>query len=197
MPSVKLLESEYLDFDIVESTDECSILMRPINKAKLGTFPTFWSSDKKTHKGVKLQCGHVFSIAGLFYYWTQRRTVLCPLCRQGPADTCIDELSLPRHFQLCVSKRVVLMFESRDKSYKSFQFSCATNTLEVTQLGAIQDFVDYVQYYRVWVTVNNVEYPPSPWVPKHRSWIHDGRAAITMHFMHEIVACMYVFLKDF
>lgn len=195
MPTLQLENSE-LSFDLVETDEECSIALQPIDKTELGLFPNFWSSDKPTHNGARLKCGHLFSIAGLFQYWLKQQSVLCPLCRQGSLQA-IDESSLPRHFQLAISNHIILIFESRDKLYKHFEYFSYSKILEITNLQEIQDFLDNILYYRVWVTVNNTDYPPSPWVPRNKSWMHRGRVNLTMHFMHQILACFYVGIIEF
>ena len=66
---------------------ECPIALAPIASHTLDFMmpehPSFicWRPELKE---MQLPCSHAFSAMALVYHWYANKTMLCPLCRQGP-----------------------------------------------------------------------------------------------------------------
>lgn len=98
-----------VEFDVYEPTLDavCPITQDPILDSELDFMQGCSFLSEHPHlKGMRLRCGHEFSAMNLVYYWARNRTVLCPVCRGGPAGAYLDMTKLPVHFRADMGRKV-------------------------------------------------------------------------------------------
>ena len=88
------------------TNDECPILQEPIATAVMDAFPRPFLLDKPEHSAITLQCHHTFHAMALIYHWARNRTVLCPICRNGPCGQRLILSKLPREWRYSMAARV-------------------------------------------------------------------------------------------
>lgn len=189
---MELIRCEDLKFEIINSKEECPIMHEPIDLVTLGNFPSHYNMQQPLCKGVRLQCGHVFSVAALFYHWIKNKTVLCPLCRQGPKNKEIDIGSLPTHLRVHIDGYICITIESLDKRIIRIHGICQADVFEVEEIDIVQNFFDTLHFYRMSVTWKGVVLPATEYYRFDQTWVTQGALSICVNCMHGYLAAIYV-----
>lgn len=191
-------QPKFVDVEFMESSENCCIMHEPINEVDLGFVVNYF--NKPSLNGIKLQCGHHFSVSALLYHWLRNSTVLCPVCRQGHKDARLNILSIPPHMRKPLRDKVKqekesdvheqirqdrlvaqelqnechIIIESYDHRFLTIPCYSPHNIFCVTDLTPLHQFLGTLWRYRVHAIHAGHHYMETPWVRFDQDWVWAG-----------------------
>lgn len=93
-----------------EDDEVCPLSLAPINRSPIplgedeAPCNLVLNQVKPDHKCAELECGHRFNSLWLIYYFVERSTFRCPVCRTGKKDFHFQKKELPPGAQLMLEK---------------------------------------------------------------------------------------------
>jgi hypothetical protein len=91
----------------LNAEQECPILQEPIASASVEFLQRPFYATHPTHTAMSLcQCQHTFHAMALIYFWARSGSVLCPVCRAGPAGQKLSIRNLPKEWKYTLAARI-------------------------------------------------------------------------------------------
>lgn len=217
-------DQKTVEFELVQSSELCSIMHEPIDEVRLDFVPAHWSQAHPGHTGARLSCSHMFAVSALVYHWLRNKTVSCPVCRQGPSGKRLKPSAIPKDIRTPLLRKVRteqradaqermaadhavaralaavdichIMFETQDHSFLVLRCETIDDVFHVPDLGAVDRFLDGYDLYRVSATRNGFSYSTTPWIRIGQSLMWPGPASYWIQTLHGEFACIYVIFPE-